>query len=259
MIATELSKGRPLFERIRNVPRLQQTVTLLGNRRKMDSPFAAKSAGSLFGFVPRRAAFALLIATPLMLLGLACGGKLKAVGPAPAEFKATLQTTKGPVVILVHRDWAPIGADRFYELAKIGYFNDNYFYRALKGFIVQWGINGDSKVTKDWSRLTIKDDPRTQDNLRGRVSFAKPEEANGRSTLVFVNLADNKILDTQGFVPFGEVVEGMNVIDSLYMGYGDGPPTGAGPDAAAFQELGNDLIEHRFDRLDKIKKVKVSQ
>ncbi len=189
----------------------------------------------------------------------ACGGKPKAIGPAPAEFKVTLQTTKGPVVILIHRDWAPIGADHFYELVKIGYFNDNYFYRALKGFIVQWGINGEPQVTKDWSVLTIKDDPRKQDNLRGRISFAKPEEANGRSTLVFVNLADNKILDAQGFVPFGEVVEGMGAIDSLYMDYGDGPPAGTGPDPSAFQELGNALIEHRFDKLDRIKKAVVAQ
>jgi peptidyl-prolyl cis-trans isomerase A (cyclophilin A) len=189
------------------------------------------------------------------LLILSCGGKPKAIGPAPAEFKATLQTTKGPVVILVHRDWAPIGADRFYELVKIGYFNDNYFYRALKGFIVQWGINGDPKVTKDWGQLTIKDDPRKQDNLRGRVTFAKPEESHGRSTLVFVNLADNKMLDDQGFVPFGEVAEGMNVLESLYMGYGDGPPTGAGPSPVALQDLGNDLIVDRFEKLDRIKKV----
>jgi peptidyl-prolyl cis-trans isomerase A (cyclophilin A) len=205
---------------------------------------------------PRRASTAIVLLVCLLTLALlaSCGGKPKAIGPAPAEFKAILQTTKGPVAILVHRDWAPIGADRFYELVKIGYYNDNYFYRALKGFIVQWGINGDPKVAKDWSVLTIKDDPRKQDNLRGRVSFAKPEDKNGRSTLVFVNLADNKALDAEGFVPFGEVVDGMNVIDSLYMEYGDGPPTGAGPDAAAFQELGNDLIEHRFDKLDKIKK-----
>ncbi len=201
----------------------------------------------------------LTVAAFTFVVGSACGGKPKTIGPAPAEFKATFQTTKGPVVILVHRDWAPIGVDHFYELMRIGYFNDNYFYRALKGFIVQWGINGEAKVTKDWSVLTIKDDPRKQDNLRGRVSFAKPEEANGRSTLVFVNLADNKILDSQGFVPFGEVVDGMNVIDSLYMGYGDGPPIGTGPDASAFQELGNDLIEHRFDKMDKIKKVVISQ
>jgi peptidyl-prolyl cis-trans isomerase A (cyclophilin A) len=206
--------------------------------------------------VPRPSQTFLTLFASLVILS--CGGKPKAIGPAPAEFKAALQTTKGPVVILVHRDWAPIGADRFYELVKIGYFNDNYFYRALKGFIVQWGINGDPKVTKDWSQLTVKDDPRKQDNLRGRVTFAKPEESHGRSTLVFVNLADNKILDDQGFVPFGEVVDGLNVLETLYMGYGDGPPAGAGPDPIALQDLGNDLIVDRFEKLDRIKKVTIA-
>jgi len=192
-----------------------------------------------------------ITAVALLLLA-ACSGSKK-IGPAPAQFKTLLNTSKGRVVILVHRDWAPVGADRFYELVKIHYYDDNYFYRALKGFIVQWGLNGDDKVSKDWIVLTIKDDPRKQNNLRGRVSFAKQEEPNSRSTTVFINLADNKLLDDQGFVPFGEVVEGMDVVDHFYMEYGEGPPEGEGPDPKAVLDLGNGYIWHHFDKLDSIR------
>ena len=198
-----------------------------------------------------------LAAVSLFLLS-GCSGSKK-IGPAPPQFKALLSTSKGPIVILVHRDWAPIGADRFYELVKIGYYDRNYFYRTLKGFIVQWGLNGDDKVSKDWSALTIKDDPRKQNNLRGRVSFAKQEAPDSRSTTVFINLADNKSLDDQGFVPFGEVVDGMNVVDHLYMDYGPGPPDGDGPDPKAVLDLGNDYLEHHFDKLDIIKKATVAE
>ena len=183
--------------------------------------------------------------------------KPKAIGPAPTQFKTVLHTSKGDVVILVHRDWAPIGADRFFELVKIGYFNKSYFYRALKGFVVQWGLNGDPKVSKDWSFLTIKDDPPRQKNRRGTVSFAQTGEPNSRTTQVFINLVDNPALDEQKFVPFGEVIDGMNVVDSLYMDYGDGPPRGEGPDAKIMLDIGNDYIEHRFNKLDFIKRAQI--
>jgi peptidyl-prolyl cis-trans isomerase A (cyclophilin A) len=188
---------------------------------------------------------------------LAACSKPKAIGPAPAQFKTVLHTSKGDVVILVHRDWAPHGADRFFELVKIGYFNKSYFYRALKGFVVQWGLNGDPQVSKDWSVLTIKDDPPKELNRRGTVSFAQTEEPNSRSTQVFINLVDNPPLDEQKFVPFGEVVQGMNVVDSFYMDYGDGPPRGEGPDAKIVLDVGNDYIEHRFNKLDFIKKAQI--
>jgi peptidyl-prolyl cis-trans isomerase A (cyclophilin A) len=201
-------------------------------------------------------AWILGLVTFVLLVPAACSGPKK-IGPAPPQFKTLLNTSKGPVVILVHRDWAPIGADRFYELVKIHYYDQNYFYRTLKGFIVQWGLNGDDKVSKDWIALTIHDDPRKQDNLRGRVSFAKQEEPNTRSTTVFINLANNKTLDDQGFVPFGEVVEGMDVVDHFYMEYGQGPPEGEGPDPKAVLDLGNGYIEHHFDKLDFIKQATV--
>jgi peptidyl-prolyl cis-trans isomerase A (cyclophilin A) len=188
---------------------------------------------------------------------LAACSKPNSIGPAPGQFKTVLHTSKGDVVILVDRDWAPHGADRFFELVKMGYYNKNYFYRSLKGFVVEWGLNGDPQVSKDWSVLTIKDDTPREKNRRGTVSFAQTEEPNSRTTQVFINLADNPALDEQKFVPFGEVVEGLKVVDSFYMEYGDGPPRGEGPDAKIVLDVGNDYIEHRFNKLDFIKKAQI--
>src|SRR6185437_7102810 len=198
---------------------------------------------------------ALLCALPLALIPLlsSCSSKPKVTGPAPEQFRAQFTTTKGNFVVLVHRDWAPLGADRFYELMKMHFFDHNYFFRMLPGFIVQWGINGDPKVAKDWSVLSIKDDPFKMSNRRGTVTFATAG-ANSRTTQVFVNLNDNTGLDGQGFTPFGEISEGMNVIESLYGGYGEGAPRGQGPDQQAITDRGNDYLEEHFPRLDYIKK-----
>jgi peptidyl-prolyl cis-trans isomerase A (cyclophilin A) len=197
-----------------------------------------------------------LVAAPAFGWMAACGRKAE-IGPAPEQFKTVLHTSKGDVVILVHRNWGPNGADRFFELVKIGYFNKNYFYRSLKDFVVQWGLNGDPKISKDWSFLRIKDDPPREKNRRGTVAFAQTEEPDSRTTQVFINLVDNPALDEQKFTPFAEVIEGMNVVDSFYMGYGDGPPRGEGPDAKIVLDIGNDYIEHRFSKLDLIKKAQI--
>ncbi len=201
---------------------------------------------------------ALLCALPLALIPLlsSCSSKPKVAGPAPEQFRAQFTTTKGNFVVLVHRDWAPLGADRFYELMKMHFFDHNYFFRMLPGFIVQWGINGDPKVAKDWSVLSIKDDPFKMSNRRGTVTFATAG-ANSRTTQVFVNLNDNTGLDGQGFTPFGEISEGMNVIESLYGGYGEGAPRGQGPDQQAITDRGNDYLEEHFPRLDYIKKTSI--
>jgi len=201
---------------------------------------------------------ALLCALPLALIPLlsSCSSKPKVTGPAPEQFRAQFTTTKGNFVVLVHRDWAPLGADRFYELMKMHFFDHNYFFRMLPGFIVQWGINGDPKVAKDWSVLSIKDDPFKMSNRRGTVTFATAG-ANSRTTQVFVNLNDNTGLDGQGFTPFGEISEGMNVIESLYGGYGEGAPRGQGPDQQVITDRGNDYLEEHFPRLDYIKKTSI--
>jgi len=177
---------------------------------------------------------------------------------APAEYKVRLQTTKGDVIILVHRDWSPIGADHFYELVKMGFYNNNAVFRALPGFIVQWGMNGDPQVNKSWSEITIKDDPPKVPNKVGTVVFAKTGEPNSRTTQLFINLGDNSgSLDSQGFTPFAEVIQGMDTVMKFYTGYGEGAPSGAGPSQTAIADIGNPYLEEHFPRLDYIKKATI--
>ena len=189
---------------------------------------------------------------------ISCGKKSARMETAPSEYKVRLQTTKGDVVILVHRNWSPLGADHFYELVKMRFYNNNAFFRALKSFVVQWGINGDPNVNKSWSTITIKDDPPKVSNKTGTVVFAKTGEPDSRTTQVFVNLRDNSdTLDPQGFTPFGEVIQGLDIISSVYMGYGDFPPAGEGPNPAAMADIGNDYLEEHFPKLDYVKKAAV--
>jgi len=171
---------------------------------------------------------------------------------APATYRVKFDTTKGPFVVEIHRDWAPRGADRFYELIEDKYYDDLYFFRVIKGFVVQWGIHKDPAVMARWNTMAILDDPVTQSNRRGTITFAT-DGPNTRTTEPFINLADNKRLDSRGFAPFGEVVEGLDVVDKLYSGYGDGPPKGEGVDQTKAEAQGNEYIEGRFPRLDKIR------
>ncbi len=193
-----------------------------------------------------------------LLLLAGCGGKKKNEAvQAPPQYKVRLQTTKGDVVILVHRDWSPLGADHFYELTKMGFYNDTRFFRALKGFIVQWGINGDPKINKDWSEIPIKDDPPKVSNKIGTVVFAMAGP-NSRTTQVFINLGDNSgSLDPQGFTPFGEVIQGMENVQNFYMEYGEGAPQGGGPSQAAIADIGTPYLEEHFPKLDYIKKAQI--
>ena len=187
----------------------------------------------------------------------ACGAAVKEP-PAPAEYKVKLATTKGDVVILVHRDWAPIGADHFYNLVKRGYYDNNAFFRAIKNFVVQWGINGDPKIYARWSKVTIKDDPNKVPNKAGTVVFAAPGEPNGRSTHIFINIADNaEHLDGRGFAPFGEVILGLDNIMNVYMDYGEGAPDGQGPDQEAAGNGGNAYLKKNFPKMDYILKATV--
>ena len=179
--------------------------------------------------------------------------------PIPAEYKVKFETTKGDIVIQVHHDWAPLGADHFYELVTKGYYNDNAFFRAVKDFVVQFGMHGDPKVTAKWNAVPIKDDPSKKiPNKPGTVVFAQTSMPNSRTTHIFINLRDNSEgLDAMGFTPFGEVVSGMDVVNSLYMGYGDGPPSGGGPDQEALAHGGNTYLKKDFPLLDYIKKATV--
>ena len=193
------------------------------------------------------------------LLLLSCGTKKSAkMEHGPAQYKVRLQTTKGDVILLVHRDWSPIGADHFYELTQMHFYDNNAFFRALRGFVVQWGINGDPQVNKSWSEITIKDDPPKVSNKIGTVVFAKTGEPDSRTTQLFVNLGDNSAaLDPQGFTPFGEVIQGMENIMHIYAAYGEVPPNGTGPNPAAIADIGNPYLEEHFPKLDYIKTARV--
>jgi peptidyl-prolyl cis-trans isomerase A (cyclophilin A) len=169
----------------------------------------------------------------------------------PAVYRVKFDTTKGPFVVEVHHDWAPRGADRFYELIQDKFYDDAYFFRVIKGFVVQWGIHADPQVTARWKTMVIPDDPVKESNRRGTITFAT-DGPNTRTTEPFINLADNKRLDKKGFAPFGEVVAGMDVVNKLYSGYGDGPPQGEGVDQTKAEAQGNEYIEGRFPKLDKI-------
>lgn len=181
-------------------------------------------------------------------------------GPAPDTYRVQLQTTKGDAVILVHRDWSPRGADRFYQLTKAGFYNGDAFFRVLPGFVVQWGINGNPSVNARWTQNTIPDDPPKVSNKPGTVVFAKTGQPDSRTTQVFINLRDNSAaLDPQGFTPFGEVVQGMDVIQELYGGYGDGPPRGSGPSQSQIEDQGNAYLKAQFPKLDYIKSARILQ
>lgn len=166
---------------------------------------------------------------------------------APATFRAKLTTTKGDVIIEVTRDWAPRGADRFYNLVRAGFYTDCSFYRTIAGFMTQFGISARPEVTRAWKDAKIQDDPVKQSNTRGKVTFATAG-ANTRTTQLFINYGNNARLDASGFSPFGEVVEGMDVADKLYQGY-------AGAPADKFQfieELGKPYLDKNFPMLDRI-------
>lgn len=176
----------------------------------------------------------------------------KATEKAPDKYKVKFDTTKGDIVIEVNRNWAPKGADRFYNLVKIGYFEDIAFFRVVDGFMAQFGIHGEPDVNKAWRGARIDDDPVEESNKRGYVTFATSGK-DSRTVQMFINYGDNSRLDAQGFSPFGKVVEGMDVVDKLYKGYGEGAPRGRGPSQGRIQAQGNSYLKADFPKLDYIK------
>lgn len=207
-------------------------------------------------------AFAAALALGVVAWAAAAAGNLSDPASlnekAPAVYKAKFDTSKGPFVIEVNRDWAPRGADRFYNLVKNGFFDNARFFRVIEGFMVQFGINGDPNIAAVWRDADIKDDPVKQSNARGTITFATAGP-NTRTTQVFINFADNAPLDGQGFAPFGRVVSGMEVVDSLYGGYGEGAPNGNGPDQGRLQQQGNAYLEKDFPKLDFIKTATIAE
>jgi len=176
---------------------------------------------------------------------------------APERFQVTLETSEGDVVIDVHRAWAPLGADRFYSLVRGGFFDDTRVYRVVDGFMAQFGLNGDPYVNQAWKSEFLVDDPVVESNTRGRVAFAKGGR-HTRTTEVFISYKDNSALDDEGFAPFGEVVEGMDVVDAFYADYGDGPPRGDGPYQAMVEARGNDYLDADFPELTRIERATVT-
>ena len=177
---------------------------------------------------------------------------------APAVFKAKFDTSKGAFVVEVRRDWSPNGADRFYNLVKHGFYDNVRFFRVISGFMVQFGIHGDPKVSAKWRDARIKDDPVKQSNRRGYVTYAMAGP-NTRTSQVFINFDDNTALDSQGFPPFGWIVSGMNVVDSLNAEYGEGAPRGRGPDQSRVQTEGNAYLAQSFGKLDFVKKATIEK
>ncbi len=175
---------------------------------------------------------------------------------APAEFKVKVSTTKGDFVLAIHKAWSPKGVDRFYNMVKIGYFQDLAFFRAVAGFMCQFGIHGDPTVNNVWKEASIDDDPpANQSNLHYRITFAKKGIPNSRSVQFFINFKDNAMLDGMGFTPFGEVVEGKDVVDKVNTEYGEGAPGGNGPNQMRVQAEGNAYLKKDFPNLDYIKSV----
>ena len=178
---------------------------------------------------------------------------------APDVFRARFTTSNGAFVIEVHRDWAPNGADRFYNLVKLGVYDDTRFFRAIGGFMVQFGIPGNPQVAAKWRDANIPDDPTRQSNVRGFVSFAQTGNPNSRTTQVFIDYGDNSKLDASNFAPFGQVVDGMDVVATLYKGYGEGAPSGNGPSQDRIQSEGNAYLDAEFPKLDRIIAATIAQ
>jgi peptidyl-prolyl cis-trans isomerase A (cyclophilin A) len=176
---------------------------------------------------------------------------------APDLYRARFATSKGDFVIEVQRDWAPNGADRFFNLVKNGYYNETRFFRVVRGFMAQIGIHGKPEMNTLWRDQRIADDPVKKSNLRGFVSFATAGPGT-RTTQFFINFADgNSRLDSMGFAPFGQVASGMDVVDALYAEYGEGAPQGRGPNQGRIQGEGNAYLLRDFPLLDYVKEATI--
>lgn len=169
---------------------------------------------------------------------------------APENYRVQFTTTKGNVVIEVHRAWAPVGADRFYNLVRGGFFTDAAFFRVVPNFIVQFGLSADPAVNKVWRSANLRDDPVRESNKRGYLTFATAGP-DTRTTQLFINLKDNAFLDSQGFSPFGNVVEGMDIVEKIFPGYGERP------DQGKITAEGKKYLDANFPQLDRITAAKV--
>ncbi|MDE2492032.1 MAG: peptidylprolyl isomerase [Elusimicrobia bacterium] len=218
-----------------------------------DKKSSAPAESSAPAAAPATAAAPAAVPVPAAAANPALLDPAQANATAPAVYKVKFVTSAGDFVVEVHRDWAPNGADRFYNLAKIHFFDGCEFFRVIDGFMAQVGIHGDPAVAAAWQHATIPDDPASgHSNTRGMVTFATAGPGT-RTTQFFINFKDNSFLDNQGFPPIGQVVEGDAVLDRLYRGYGEGAPQGQGPDQGMIQAQGNAYLKADFPKLDYIK------
>ncbi|MCU0650527.1 MAG: peptidylprolyl isomerase [Gemmatimonadaceae bacterium] len=177
---------------------------------------------------------------------------------APDSFLVQFATSRGDVGLMVYRAWSPRGADRVHWLVTHGFYDGARFFRAVKDFVVQFGLSGDTAVTRAWRDRSIADDSVRASNARGMVTFAKGGP-NSRTTQLYINLRDNARLDALGFSPVGRIVSGLDVVDSLYMGYGEGPPRGAGPAQERIVREGEAYLAREFPKLDRVVTARVVQ
>lgn len=175
---------------------------------------------------------------------------------APEVFQVRFETSRGPFVVEAQRSWSPAGVDRFHYLVRNKFYDETRFFRVVNGFMVQFGISGDPRVAEAWAERFIRDDQVLHGNERGTVTFATAGP-DARSTQLFINYANNRTLDRQGFAPIGRVVQGMEVVDSLFAGYGEGPPRGRGPDQGRIVAEGNEYLKREFPRLDYITSARI--
>jgi peptidyl-prolyl cis-trans isomerase A (cyclophilin A) len=194
----------------------------------------------------------LLLSLSVVVLSAGCllPNRAVAADQAPDTYQVLFETSKGEFTIEVHREWAPNGADRFFKLIESGYYDECRFFRVVPGFMVQWGINGDPEIQKNWVKATIKDDAVTKSNTRGFITFATSGR-NSRTSQLFINYGDNSRLDGMGFAPFGQVVDGMDVVDAINSQYREQP------DQGRIQSSGNAYLKKAFPKLDHIKKASI--
>jgi peptidyl-prolyl cis-trans isomerase A (cyclophilin A) len=171
----------------------------------------------------------------------------------PEVFRVKFETSQGDFTVEATRAWAPRGVDRFHELVRMRYFDQGRFFRVVPGFIAQFGVHRDFKVHDVWREFFIVDDQPNQKNVRGTLAYAK-SGPNTRATEIFINLADNKALDEENFVPFARIVDRMDVVDRFYSGYGEMRPAGKNIDPSRVEGEANEYLVQRFPRLDYIKK-----
>lgn len=184
-----------------------------------------------------------------------------AVALAPDSFTVDFETSKGTFTVMARRAWAPHGVDRLHHLVASGFYDDTRFFRVIRGFVAQFGLPADPAMAAIWKERTIPDDPVKASNVRGTVSFARAGR-DTRSTQLFVNLRDNSRLDTLGgfgFAPVGEVIRGMDVVDSLHSGYGEAMPRGRGPAQDSISRQGNSWLDRNFPELDRIRTARITQ